>query len=490
MGQPTLRSLLQVPDLGLRLVSDGVRIEDRPMRWVHSTDLADPTPFLADDLVLLTTGSQFDGQVTAREYVGRLAGRGVVALGFGTGVQRPDVPADLIEACEKAALALFEVPYATPFIAVARAHAEAVAAEAYARRNWALDTQRALAVAALRPHGLVAIVAELGRRLDAWVAMFDASGAMTLEHPIGGLAPAALDELAGHVLEVLARGAESGRSIVVDGRALQLFTLGRTRGLRGVIAIAASTLDSEARAVVTSVIAMAGLALEQTEELEASRRRLHTQVLQSLLADDDGFARRVLGALPAAPVLVAIAPDAAAGVLEEWWERRRAERGSQVFLAASDDGILICLPESDDVLIEEAADRFGIRIGVSDPASYSTFSRAYGQALSALRSARGGVIRFAESSASGILAALRTDDAALIAQSRLASLRDAGPELEHSLRVWLQHDARLEPAAVALGIHRHTLRARVAQASGALGMDLASFPARAELWALLQAAHP
>lgn len=488
MIDPTLRGLLQTPALGLRLISGSDAPLDRPLRWVHSTDLADPTPFLADDLALLTTGGQFDGQVTASAYVDRLVARGVAGLGFGTGVRHPAVPEDLVAACARAALPLFEVPYATPFIAVARAHAEAVAAAAFARRSWALDTQRALAVAALRPHGLVAIIAELGRRLDAWVAMFDASGALALEHPPGGISPAAHDELATHVESVLARDTETGRSIAVDGQSLQLFTLGRTRGLRGVIAIGTPSLDSEARAVVTSVIAMAGLALEQSDELEGARRRLHTQLLESLLADDDTLALRVLGAMPAAPVIIAVAPDAAPSALEEWWERRRAERGSRAFLAVADSGVVICLPESDAALIDEAATRFGIRIGASDPVDYPAFSRAYGQALSALRRGGSGAVRFSDAGESGIYAALRTDDAALLAQSRLTPLREADTQLEHSLRVWLEHDARFESAASALGIHRHTMRSRVGQASRLLGMDLSTFPARAELWALLQAA--
>lgn len=489
MADPTLRGLVQTSALGLRLISGTDRALDRPLRWVHSSDLADPTPFLADDLALLTTGGQFDGQVTASAYVDRLVARGVAGLGFGTGVRHPDLPEGLVSACERAALPLFEVPYATPFIAVARAHAEAVAAEAFARRSWALDTQRALAVAALRPHGLVAIIAELGRKLDAWVAMFDASGALTLEHPPGGISGAAHDDLAAQVDDMLARGTETGRSIAVGGQSLQLFTLGRTRGLRGVIAIAAPSLDSEARAVVTSVIAMAGLALEQSVELEGSRRRLHTQLLESLLADDDTLAQRVLGALPAAPVIVAVAPDAVPGALEEWWDRRRSERGSRAFLTVTDAGVVICLPESDAALIDEAAERFGIRVGVSDPVNYASFSRAHGQALSALRRGDDGVIRFSEAAASGLFATLRTEDAALYAQSRLAPLHEADPSLEHTLRAWLEHDARYEAAAIALGIHRHTMRSRVAQAARLLHLDLNSFPARAELWALLQSAR-
>src|SRR5690606_30210970 len=62
-GAPTLRALLRRRELRLRLVSDEADLApgalDRPVRWVHSSDLADPTPFLSEGLALLTTGTQF-----------------------------------------------------------------------------------------------------------------------------------------------------------------------------------------------------------------------------------------------------------------------------------------------------------------------------------------------------------------------------------------------------------------------------------------------
>ena len=100
--------------------------------------------------------------------------------------------------------------------------------------------------------------------------------------------------------------------------------------------------------------------------------------------------------------------------------------------------------------------------------------------------------RYADTAEDSVLAAFATDEARLIAESRLAPLRqhDAQErtELERSLRVWLEHDTRLEPAAAALGVHRHTLRTRIAQAATILDADLTSFPARAELWATLRTA--
>lgn len=496
--QPTLRTLLRRRDLGLHLVSADEDLPaaslERPLRWVHSSDLADPTPFLAEDLALLTTGTQFDDTADIDAYVARLADRGVLGLGFGTDVHRAGVPDELVTACAARGMPLFEVPYRTPFIAVARAHSEAIAAQVYARRSWALDAQRALALAALRPHGLDAILTELARRLGVWTGMFDAAGSLMHGHPRDAIGPASLERLADRVGDVLTRGLETGQSLTLDDRTFMLFTVGRGGNLRGVIALASDTLDPEARSVVTSVIAMAGLALEQSEQLARSRRRLHAQLLRSLLADDPTLPRRVLGSLPPAPIVVAVAGDAPAGPLADWWERHRVEHGTAVFLAESDDGVTMCVSASDEELLDEAAERFGIRIGVSAPETYAAFSRAHAQAQTALRQqSAAGTARYADAVGTSILAALATDEARLVAESRLAPLREhdlqTGGQLETSVRVWLEHDARAEAAAESLGVHRHTLRSRIAQAGGLLGIDLSSFPARAELWALLQTAR-
>lgn len=497
MDQPTLRALLRRDDLGLRLVSSENALRegalDRSMRWVHSSDLTDPTPFLADDLALLTTGSQFADEDAASmdAYIDRLSARGIVGLGFGTGIgrHRSGVPDRLIRACAAAGIALFEVPYDTPFIAVARAHSEAIAAQAYARRTWALDTQRALARAALRPRGLESTLSELARRLEQWVGMFDATGALVHEHPHDRLPSDDATDLSLRATELITKGGQAGQSLTLGTQSFTLFTLGRSGHLRGVIALGTATLDSEARAVVTSVIAMAGLALEQNDQLERGRRRLRSQVLASLLLDDPTLAGHVLGSLPSSPMVIAVADaDAPADAIGQWWERRQAEHGTAVFSAASDAGFTMCVSVEDEQLFDEVAARFGIRLGISEPEAYGAFSRAHAQAVVALRHGAPGAVRYVDTVASSILTAFATDEARLVAESRLAPLREHA-DLEQSLRVWLEHDARYESAAVALGIHRHTLRARIVQAARLLDLDLKSFPARAELWAALQTAR-
>ncbi|UNK71668.1 PucR family transcriptional regulator [Microbacterium sp. H1-D42] len=492
---PTLRTLLARRDLRLALVSEERMLADgaldQPMRWVHSSDLVDPTPFLADDLVLLTTGTQFpsgDHEGIAA-YVERLVQRGVNGLGFGSGVHSQGIPPELVAACQARGLPLFEVPYDVPFIAIARGHAEAIAAQTYARRTWALEAQRALAIAALRPRGLESALTELSRRLGCWVGLFDATGLVVHEHPIGaGGATPAISEAASALLQ---RGSSASRAFDDAEAPHTLFTLGRTGHLRGAIAIAASAHDAETRAVVTSVIAMAGLSMEQGVVLARERRRLNAQLLESLLTDDPTLARRVLGSLPAAPIVVAVGDAAQAAAVTEWWDRRRSE-GTASFLAVGPEGLTICISAAAEGAFDELAAQLGVRVGVSAASDYRSFSQAHAQAVTALGRGTSGVTRYADAAGSGMLDALASEESRLLAAARLAPLRvhdaKAGSDLEATLRSWLEHDARIDAAADAMGVHRHTIRARIAQAAQVLGVDLSSFPARAELWAALQLA--
>ncbi|WP_106814761.1 PucR family transcriptional regulator [Microbacterium timonense] len=505
---PTLRALLARRDLKLTLAVDGVDAAalDRSIRWVHSSDLADPTPFLSEGLVLLTTGTQFpqdgggdDGGEASevyRAYVRRLTARGVVGLGFGTEVVRDGIPPALVDACREEGTPLFEVPYRTPFIAVARANAEAIAAEAYARRSWALAAQRAIALAALRPDGLGATVAELAKQLDTWVGMFDAAGELAREHPTGGLDAGTATALRREVTVVLHRGARAGSSLRIGETPFTLQTLGRGGHLRGVIAIAAGDLDQEGRVVVTAVIAMAGLALEQQQGLTRARGALRAGLVQSLLAGDPALARRtsreLWGPLPSAPVMVGVTDAAAARadgiteLLELWADERRGA----LFFGRGDDGLVIVVPAADRSSIDELVERFEVRIGLSDPTGYDGFATAVEQARVARDRGAGPVTAFAEVSRAGVLSAL-TDDARALARAELAPLREHdaehGTRLVETLRVWLDEDCSHEASAQALGVHRHTVRTRLALVERVLGRDLTSFATRAELWAALRA---
>lgn len=370
----TLDAVLARRELQLRLVWADEAARDRPWGWVHSSDLADPTPFLSPGDALLTTGTQWSNDDAIAPWVARLAAAGVPAVGFGTEVIRDGTPDALTEACAAHGIALLEVPYRTPFIAVARAVADLDAEQRYARVRWTLETQRAIAVAALKPAGLGAVVAELARRIGAEAGIVDAGGSVLGATP----PPAVLDEALG----MLRAGRRAARAL--DEWSLQ--TVGAATALTGVLAIGPGSVHDDAeRAVVTSVVALAGLA---------------------------GVA----------------APDA------------QAE-------------------------------------GSADNAAR----------LAALRAAVQAALVASEPSPAPVAAPRDPDDAAALVQPLLDHDALTGDDLVGTLGTWLRCDAVAEATALRLGIHRHTVRARLRRAAELLDRDLDAFAARAEVWSALQA---
>jgi purine catabolism regulator len=120
----TLESL--IGELGLELAS-GHESAGVHVRWVHSTELLDPTPWLKGGELLLTTGIQLETPKAQREFIARLVDHEIAGLGFGTGFNHKRLPAALVTAARKRSFPLFEVPYSLPFIAITeRAFAQLV----------------------------------------------------------------------------------------------------------------------------------------------------------------------------------------------------------------------------------------------------------------------------------------------------------------------------------------------------------------------------
>ncbi len=106
-----------VAELGLKLLS-GEESAHGQVRWVHSTELTDPTPWLRGGELLLTTGLQLQSAKAQRELIARLAEHEIGGLGFGTGFAHKRLPPALADEARKRSFPLFEVPYELPFIAI------------------------------------------------------------------------------------------------------------------------------------------------------------------------------------------------------------------------------------------------------------------------------------------------------------------------------------------------------------------------------------
>jgi PucR family transcriptional regulator, purine catabolism regulatory protein len=157
----TVESL--IGELGLTLVS-GQESAQAHVRWVHSSELADPTPWLKGGELLLTTGMQLAGPKAQRTLIERLADHDIAGLGFGTGFAHRRLPAALVTAARGRDFPVFEVPYELPFIAVTERAFERLLDERYEllQRNMAGDVLNELLTGHLYPEDLQARLRPFG----------------------------------------------------------------------------------------------------------------------------------------------------------------------------------------------------------------------------------------------------------------------------------------------------------------------------------------
>lgn len=113
----TVADLLAEPGLGLALVTPAADLT-RPVRWVQTTELVDPTPYLRPEELVCTVGSALINDPAVHAFVEAVAGR-AAALCFGLGDVHDRVPRGLAEACGRAGLPLLTLPYGVAFLAVA-----------------------------------------------------------------------------------------------------------------------------------------------------------------------------------------------------------------------------------------------------------------------------------------------------------------------------------------------------------------------------------
>lgn len=508
---PTLSALLRNPALKLTALAGGGHVDEATVRWVHTSELDDPAPYLEGGELLLTTGLKLDmGSPDAlAQYVSRLARAGVVGLGFGVGLSHDTVPEALVEAAEAHGLPLLEVPRKTPFIAISKAVSAAIAADQYKAVTAGFEAQRELTRAALAPDGTSALLARLAAQLNGWAALYDASGAVVAAAPDWAGRRAA--RLADEVDRL--RGKPAPASAAVAGPAgtedrVQLQSLGTGRRPRGFLAVGTEErLDTSARYIVHAAVALLTLSLEQSRALQDTEQRLGGALLRMLLVGEAEHARtvagRLYGGLLEAPVRVLVAEPLAAagetvGLLAERVEAaalRAAEPvlsvrdGDRLTVLASADGAVLaaCLAaiDSDDDLVA------GLSAAVGSAAVPGAHEQAE-RALAVARRRGRSLVEHDEVGSGSVLPLLSEDAVRAFSDGLLRPLREhdatARGDLVASLQAWLSRHGQWDAAATDLGVHRHTLRYRMRRVEEILGRSLDDPDVRMELWLALKAA--
>ncbi|WP_274912948.1 PucR family transcriptional regulator [Streptomyces sp. WZ-12] len=295
----TLASLVNHTALKLDVLAGEDRL-DIPVRWAHASELIDPVPYMEGGELLLITALKLDAAdpETADRYVRRVAGAGVVGLGFAVGVNYEAAPEALVEAARRHHLPLLGVPRRTPFIAISKAVSAAVAADQYRAVTAGFEAQRELTRAALGAEGPAELLGRLAAHLNGWAALYDASGAVVAAAPEWAARRAA--RLADDVARLRERPAPAS-AVVSDAEGddrVELQSLGTGRRSRGVLAVGTGApLGTAERYAVHSAVALLTLTTERSRALQDAEQRLGAAVLKMLLAGEPDHARTVSGRL-------------------------------------------------------------------------------------------------------------------------------------------------------------------------------------------------
>ncbi|MFF7332481.1 PucR family transcriptional regulator ligand-binding domain-containing protein [Streptomyces sp. NPDC008150] len=514
---PTLASLVHHSALKLTVRAGEDRL-DVPVRWAHVSELADPVPYMEGGELLLVTALKLDAEdpEAMSRYVKRLAGAGVVGIGFAVGVNYADIPEALLDAAREEGLPLLEVPRRTPFLAISKAVSAAIAADQYRSVTAGFAAQRELTRQALNdgPEGLLGALAA---QVDGWAALYDASGAVVAAAPEWAGRRAA--RLTADVERLRERPAPA--SSVVGGPdhedRVELHTLGTGRRPRAALAVGTGApLGTAERYALHSAIALLTLTTERSRSLHAAEQRIGAAVLRMLLAGEPDHARAAAGDLYGdlldAPFRVLVAEQAGApAALGEVVEAAAARSGEAVLVVAGPERLVVLAP--DDGAVVAACTRYAnaredgpdgatgsaggtddLAVGLSAPSGPTAAGGAYKQAEQALSVARrrGRVLVEHEQLAAGSVLPLLADDAVrAFADGLLRSLREHDEtgrgDLVASLRAWLSRHGQWDAAAADLGVHRHTLRYRMRRVEEILGRSLDDPDVRMELWLALKA---
>jgi hypothetical protein len=521
------------PDLGLRQIA-GPEQPETVVHAVHTSEMADPLPYLLGGELLLSagvhcpavagssTGSGTDRSTGSTDsgssgspgssdsgsagssadahwerYVSRSVEAGAAALGFGIAPVHERVPSALANACDRHALPLLEVPRHTPFTAVARAFWQAVTQ----RRHQALlrlsEAQQTLATAAAGPHPVNAVLGQLAQRLDAWAVLLGEDGR---ELATAGREPPeeARTELAS-LTDLLRPGPFSAAASVGELR-LSVYGLGGRQSLAlGLCAPHRDSVDGSIAAV--AVVLLSLLTERRAAGLEEQRSAALVRLMLGASAQD------------AAPLLDSNA--------ERWTvvhgRRRRGHAGrtgstasgheDDPFTTASlaaglgttlidlaGDELRALVPVKDDP--DESGstrpvplpEQQGWTLGVSSPVPAGELEHGDAEAARALRRAlaeRRAVVRPVGGDTADLASLVAPEDGRALARVRLAPL-DGRPLLLETLRMWLSLNGSWDRTAVALEIHRNTVRQRIARIGELLGQDLAEQDVRMELWFALK----
>lgn len=511
----TVRDLMDLPGLGLKVIAGEAGL-DRAIRWVHTSELSDPTPWLSGGELLLTTGMALTGSASLqRAYIRRLVSRDIAGLGFGVGFGFDEVPATIVRAAEREGFPLLEVPYPVPFIAITEAVSQRLTADRLRDAQMSVEVHERLAMLVSDGAGPADVLEEATALTGGWAILFDTKGDVLARSP--GDVPDPQQIFRSIPSGLLDRkGASTATDTGPQGsRMAMAVTVGKRQA--GVLVFGkGDRIGERDRMVVHHALTVLGLLLASRRAVIDAERRVAGDILSDAFAGrlrgpDLDRKMELLGFQPAAPLIAVIvdvpAVNDAARLEDLVWtvdsmlgsrcgSVRTTLMGDRIAALVTHDEpgalVKILVAALDDISRLEGAGE--MRAGVGEKVGRRDVRHSYLSALFALKATRA-TTKVASPSDLGSYAFLLGAQSPSVLEGYVRSVlgplierdQDRSSDLVESVRAYVENGGRWEPGAESLGIHRHTLRYRIHQVEELLGRNLSSPQDQMEVWLALKA---
>jgi purine catabolism regulator len=532
----TVQDILEIPELNLRLLA-GHKSTSNPVRWVHITEVPDPTKWLKGGELLLTTGYSFvGGEPQQVAQIKRLIDHNISGLGFGTGFSFDKVPPAIVAVAEEYGFPLFEVPYHVPFLAITEAVASKIVNEQYSLLQRSLAVHEKLTKIVLEEKGLEAILSTLSALVGCSAVLFDFHGVVLCEAAYRRhLGAELIADLWRMISDRRADRQNFALSMEGVGSGVQVYPVVASHRIGAFLAVVKDSGDFSEydRIILHNVVTVTALELVKKKAVAETEKRLAGDFFDELIASDlyeEEIARRLafFGLEPQSPHLIVLVDidvqegeeaaergDAAAQDVKErlhWSVDEFMARHDLLGISASrsDSVVVLVQPGKMDAkeiirlagelqaVIAEMLPEISVSVGIGRPhrqlidLRQSYYEASYAIKIRKLKGEPRVIASFDDLGSYGLLLGLQdTLSLEVFYDSVLGKLQDYdeqnSSDLVKSLACFLEANGHWGDAAEKLYVHRHTLRYRMKRVEEITGRDLNQSQDRMEFWLALKA---
>ena len=477
------------------------------MRWVHVSELLDPSPYLLGGELILSAGVWRPRGRRVDMFIDALSRSDTAALGWGLLEDDATVPPAVVQACERARLTLFAVPTSTPFIAISQRFVDRLQEEREAAMRATIERNdrlvRALSAGSNAPSRILGVLREAIQR-DVWVGT--ASG-----RTLAGLSTSSSVTHAQLVEALRAAGAASQgrRAPAGPPPPVTLFPIATATGSTAFLVVDGTedSLSRDDRSTIGQALPLLGFAIARVRDAEQAERRLAAELVDVVLAGQTDFAAARLSAYgldPHGPLTGAAVRTAQPATALAHVQRALDRLGLDGVVALHGDELAAIVQTragfEPDTLGERllAAVGSGSAVGIgSEARGVDGLRRSMIQAREAAAlAARGqpvtGWARYDQISSHGLLLALQDAEVLQAFRDGLLGRLEEHDARRHTNLVgtldrFLGSGGQWRQTADALHIHVNTLRHRLARCEELTGRSLASMADRVDLYIALRA---